>query len=78
LGRGASYHEFEIAIGKDAMSNVVGDYNSYLSKHAINPFNAFKRAISKENRFHKLIKQINPFIHSSFFHQDLNLAIMKN
>jgi S-adenosylmethionine-dependent methyltransferase len=74
LGRGASYHEFEIAMGKDALSNVVGDLDSFMLK---NPLCALKNVFYKGNGYYNLIKQINPQIHSSFFHQDLNLAIGK-
>ncbi len=77
LGRGVSYHEFEIAIGKNAKLKVIGDLDSFLAKRSINPLLKLKRKISKGNRYYKLIKSLNPFVHSSFFRQELNLAIIK-
>jgi 2-polyprenyl-3-methyl-5-hydroxy-6-metoxy-1,4-benzoquinol methylase len=77
LGRGVSYHEFEIALGKDVLSNVAGDLYSYLLKRRINPLSIPKAALSIENRYSKLLKKINPSIDSSFFNPYLNLAFMK-
>jgi SAM-dependent methyltransferase len=77
LGRGVSYHEFELSIGKNALADVVGDLDSFLLKRRINPVSAFRQMISKDRRYHKLLKEINPLIHSSYFFHDINLAIKK-
>lgn len=79
LGRGVSFHEFELAIDKKAITdNVVGDLNSFLSNFSLNPITKIKRIFSLEKRYHNFLTKIGKNIaNSAFFYSELNLAIVK-
>lgn len=77
LGRGVSFHEFELAMGAEATANVVGDLDLFLTKRMINPVNMVTRRFSRMHRYHLLLRSVLPSVSPAFFHKDLNLAVLK-
>ena len=79
LGRGFSYHEFELAFDKQMRDlNVLIDLNSYLEKRILNPIAYLKKLVSLDRRYQRLLKQMYPCIQKEFLTQDLNVIIQKN
>lgn len=69
-GRGVSYHEFELAIGKRAVIQIESCLHLYE--------NTSYYEFSKEKRYMDLLKDVNPDIHPGFFFPSLDIIIKKD
>lgn len=70
-GRGASFHEFQLAIGPEAGLNVVSSWSSYRGV-----WYDFKQS-RLDRRYKALLKRIYPTLHEGFLDHDLFLTIRK-
>jgi S-adenosylmethionine-dependent methyltransferase len=78
LGRGVSYHEFELALEKPAKQlNVIGEMRSYFLKKEINPLDFIRWKNSTQNKYSEILKSIHPDLDAAFLMPYLNLAILK-
>jgi 2-polyprenyl-3-methyl-5-hydroxy-6-metoxy-1,4-benzoquinol methylase len=78
LGRGVSYHEFELAFERPAKQlHVIGDMRSYFIKKEINPLALVRWKNSTQNRYSEMLNRQHPDLNTAFFMPYLNLAILK-
>jgi|WetSurMetagenome_2_1015567.scaffolds.fasta_scaffold00173_15 2-polyprenyl-3-methyl-5-hydroxy-6-metoxy-1,4-benzoquinol methylase len=78
LGRGVSYHEFEIALGKDIKAiRIAGDLQTYNDKKRLNPFKILKKTNSIESKYPRLFRKVFPDIHPAFLTSYLNLSLLR-
>ena len=64
-GRGVSYHEFEIALGKQNAVSVVSSMSEYFGW--------------QEHHFKEMLKSLGPsYVHHAFFDRQLSMAMRKN
>lgn len=69
-GRGASFHEFDLAIGPNL--DVISGLREYQGwRYSI-------RRSRRDRAFHKLLRSIRPDMHSAWFEPYLDIAIRKN
>lgn len=74
-GRGVSFHEFELTLGRVADLNVLSSLPLFLREQ-----NFLRRAVwrlSDESRYATLLANTGPPIHQGFYEQYLNLIIQK-
>jgi S-adenosylmethionine-dependent methyltransferase len=68
LGRGASFHEFDVALGTHEVLSSLSSFHGY--RHTL-------RRTWRERRFKALIKSIRPDLHDGWFEPWLDLVIQK-
>lgn len=75
LGRGVSYHEFELALGDLSHLSVVSDRYTFQNRQ-----NLLRRAyfeLSRKGRYSRFIRRRSKAIHPGFFMPYLNIALRK-
>jgi 2-polyprenyl-3-methyl-5-hydroxy-6-metoxy-1,4-benzoquinol methylase len=74
-GRGASFHEFEVAIDGVDLTSLVSCASLFARQQRM--LARLKWRLSPEGRYAKFISRLKPDVHSGFFQPYLNLALMK-
>lgn len=74
-GRGASFHEFDLAFGESRMLNIVSNKQDYLRRS--NPVLFAYSFISRARKFERFLEALEPKINRGFFRQYLDLVIRK-
>ena len=74
-GRGFSFHELDLALGRDSAYRVVSDQVAFIARR--NPVKLLKRIVTGEPRRERLLEGYAPERHAGFFRQHLNLVIQK-
>ena len=75
-GRGMSFHELDLALGKESRYTVVSDMSSYLAWR--NPAKLLKRIISGDGRRERLLNSYAPTRHRAFFKENLDVILRKH
>lgn len=70
-GRGASFHEFDLAIQPVGSLNIVSSLSAFLEK------NGLRKPIAAEVAFMNFLQQQSPTVPTPFFERDLDLVIQK-
>jgi S-adenosylmethionine-dependent methyltransferase len=76
LGRGVSYHEFDLAMKPADQLKIVSALSLYLRRKKL--LTDLKWKISDHNRYESLLKKTNPNIHPGFYQPSLDLIIEKD
>ena len=74
-GRGASFHEFDLALGDSRKLDVVSNKQDFLRRR--NPVLLAYSAVSRARKYERLLEAIEPQIDPGFFRQFLEFAIRK-
>ena len=74
-GRGASFHEFELAIDGVNLKSRVSCASLYTRQQRL--LSRVKWGLSADGRYARFISGLKPDVHSAFFEPYLNLALMK-
>lgn len=75
-GRGLSYHEFELAMGRAEDLDVVSSLSLWMRRR--NGLRNLLWRLTEESRFEDLLVRFGPPIHRGFFQPSLNLMIRKH
>ena len=75
VGRGISFHEFDLAIAPTGQLNVVGSMSQFYRSRSV--MHRLKWRLSGQRRYERFLAKLCPGIHGGFFEQYLNLAIRK-
>lgn len=74
-GRGMSFHEFDLALGRTHDLKVLSSLKGFVRDH--DPLWWYSKRYSEEHRFELFLKEHGPEIHESFYHAYLDLIIEK-
>ncbi len=75
MGRGASYHEFELAIAPLSELDIVGYKSGFLARRSV-PFR-IARAMSRDARYRAFLARSAPSVHPAFLEMTLDVIIRK-
>lgn len=75
LGRGLSYHEFDLTMGAAEDLDVVSSLPLFLRRQRI--AHRLKWALSADSKFERFLKRMRPDIDAGFFQQDISLIVRK-
>jgi 2-polyprenyl-3-methyl-5-hydroxy-6-metoxy-1,4-benzoquinol methylase len=75
-GRGVSFHEFDLAIGKSEELRIISCFTSFLISRSF--LFRIKHKLSDDYHFETFLRKQAPQIHCGFFHPWLNLIIEKD
>ena len=75
-GRGVSFHEFDLALGKSRSLNIVSNKTDFLRRR--NPLLLAYSVASRARRFERFLEALEPQINPGFFRQYLDLAVRKS
>ena len=74
-GRGVSYHEFDLTLGKAQELNVVSSLPVFLRERS--PFLALRWRLSIQSRYEAFLRKVGPPLHPGFYQSSLYLVIQK-
>jgi 2-polyprenyl-3-methyl-5-hydroxy-6-metoxy-1,4-benzoquinol methylase len=74
-GRGVSYHEFEIALGRLAFQRIVSSMPTFLRRE--NALRWLVWRLSQERRYEHFLARVGPDIHPGYYHEWLHLILEK-
>jgi S-adenosylmethionine-dependent methyltransferase len=74
-GRGASYHEFDLALGDVRKLEIVSNKQDFLRRR--NPVLFAYSCVSRARKFERFLERLEPAINPGFFRQYLDLVIRK-
>ncbi len=74
-GRGVSFHEFDLALGPVEQLDVVSSLESYMRARRL--LRRVRRACSRQGRYSRFIRSLQPNLHPGFFEPYLDLIIRK-
>lgn len=75
-GRGMSFHELDLAFGKQSRYSVISNMNSYLAWR--NPAKMLKRIVSGDGRRERLLNSYAPKRNRAFFTERLDVILRKH
>ena len=74
-GRGVSFHEFDLTLGKVESLKVLTSLTGFLRRQSLTTrLHAWR---SEDGRYERLLKRVGPKIHEGFYHRNLDLIIEK-
>jgi S-adenosylmethionine-dependent methyltransferase len=76
LGRGVSFHEFELTMDRAESLPVLDSLSMFLRKRSL--LRAVLWKLTSESRYESFLARIEPRMHRGFFHQYLDLIIRKD
>ena len=74
-GRGVSYHEFDLTLGKAGDLNVLSSLPLFLRAHS--PLLALQWRLSIQSRYEAILRKVGPKLHRGFYQSNLHLVIQK-
>jgi 2-polyprenyl-3-methyl-5-hydroxy-6-metoxy-1,4-benzoquinol methylase len=75
LGRGVSFHEFELTMGSADDLTVVSSLSSFFDDASV--VRRWLRRVGRRQRYRSLIRRQRPRLHSGFFDESLDLILRK-
>ncbi|HVW69250.1 MAG TPA: class I SAM-dependent methyltransferase [Steroidobacteraceae bacterium] len=74
-GRGVSFHEFDLALGPAGQLDVVSSLESYMRGRR--PLRRVRYACSRDGRYSRFLRSLQPDLHPGFYEPYLDLIIRK-